>query len=606
MDGGAPPIDLTWRKNFALLLYLARSPGRSRSRDHLIGLFWADKPEHDARRSLNVALSTLRQHLGKDSLVTDVNRVRLVSGVVELDVDRFERLADAGELASAVALVGGEFLAGFGVPDAVEFETWLAAERAAVRRRALDVLTRRANELLDQGRLTHAEPLAAQALSLDPFFEPAVRCAMRARVLAGDGVRALSAYEAFKAALGRDLGTAPDRETEALAERVRRERTRPLSVTPTEKVVTGPRIPLEGRGDELTRVVAAWRACREERRRSLVMIEGDGGMGKTRLGEELTARARVDGAAVATIRSVDGDLAAPWSGVLALSESGLLTAPGAAGAAPAALAAFRMKTSPPPHLGRPLSEVVTAVCEERPLMLVLEDAHWLDRESLLAVLATLRDPRAPLAVVTTSLPQPPRAELEEVRARLGREVAGTTIRLGPLSEKAIAELARWALPQESDDQLARVTRRVAHDSARIPLFAVALLQAVADGLDLGDPRPGWPVPGRTLEQTLPGDLPDSIVGAVRVMFGRTSPDAQEVLRVAAVLGRRVTSAVLRRGAIGLDGDRVTRALDELEWRHWLTAETRGYGFVARIFRDVVDRDMVTNGQRQRILAAMAR
>jgi hypothetical protein len=147
---------------------------------------------------------------------------------------------------------------------------------------------------------------------------------------------------------------------------------------------------------------------------------------------------------------------------------------------------------------------------------------------------------------------------------------------------------------------------VAHDSARIPLFAVALLQAVADGLDLGDPRPGWPVPGRTLEQTLPGDLPDSIVGAVRVMFGRTSPDAQEVLRVAAVLGRRVTSAVLRRGAIGLDGDRVTRALDELEWRHWLTAETRGYGFVARIFRDVVDRDMVTNGQRQRILAAMAR
>ena len=42
------------------------------------------------------------------------------------------------------------------------------------------------------------------------------------------------------------------------------------------------------------------------------------------------------------------------------------------------------------------------------------------------------------------------------------------------------------------------------------------------------------------------------------------------------------------------------ALDELEWQRWLTAEPRGYTFVARIVRDVVDRDMVTPGQRQRI------
>jgi len=41
-------------------------------------------------------------------------------------------------------------------------------------------------------------------------------------------------------------------------------------------------------------------------------------------------------------------------------------------------------------------------------------------------------------------------------------------------------------------------------------------------------------------------------------------------------------------------------LDELEWEGWLTAEPRGYAFVARIVRDVIDRDMVMPGQRQRL------
>ena len=49
---GAPPA-LLWRKNLALLVYLARSPKRARTREHLIGLLWADKPEEDARHSLN-------------------------------------------------------------------------------------------------------------------------------------------------------------------------------------------------------------------------------------------------------------------------------------------------------------------------------------------------------------------------------------------------------------------------------------------------------------------------------------------------------------------------------------------------------------------------
>ena len=72
--------------------------------------------------------------------------------------------------------------------------------------------------------------------------------------------------------------------------------------------------------------------------------------------------------------------------------------------------------------------------------------------------------------------------------------------------------------------------------------------------------------------------------------------------MAAVLGGRVALPQLAR-ASGLDAEPLATALDELEWQRWLTAESRGYSFVARIVREVVARDMVMPGQRQRIVDA---
>jgi DNA-binding SARP family transcriptional activator len=64
-DGGPPPAELLWRKHLALLVYLARSPRRTRSREHLIGLLWADKPETSARHSLREAVHVLRRCAGE-------------------------------------------------------------------------------------------------------------------------------------------------------------------------------------------------------------------------------------------------------------------------------------------------------------------------------------------------------------------------------------------------------------------------------------------------------------------------------------------------------------------------------------------------------------
>jgi DNA-binding SARP family transcriptional activator len=66
VDGAPAPPELLWRKNLALLAYLLRNSRRPVSREQLLGLLWADKPETRARRSLNVALSTPR-FLGDDA-----------------------------------------------------------------------------------------------------------------------------------------------------------------------------------------------------------------------------------------------------------------------------------------------------------------------------------------------------------------------------------------------------------------------------------------------------------------------------------------------------------------------------------------------------------
>src|SRR5256712_4845964 len=95
VDGAAAPAELLWKKNLALLVYLARSPKRLRTREHLVGLLWADKPEKDARHSLNDADRVLRQSTG-GRRESDAAQVRLAPGAVALDTSDLEAFAAAG------------------------------------------------------------------------------------------------------------------------------------------------------------------------------------------------------------------------------------------------------------------------------------------------------------------------------------------------------------------------------------------------------------------------------------------------------------------------------------------------------------------------------
>ena len=607
LEDGSAPADLQWAKNLALLVYLARSPRGTRSREHLIGLLWGDKPQSKARHSLNTALSLLRGYAGEESVPSDGTQVSLASGGVQLDTEQLEAFLAARDLAAAVALIKGEFLEGFSIKGASQFDDWMTAEREHWRRRSVETLLWRADELLAGGNVAAALELGERALELDRESEGALRALMRSLALAGDRAGALKRFDAFAARLERELGTAPAPETRALAAQVRLERTWRLPKARALASAEGEpqRTPLVGRARALGQLVDVWTACRRDRHSAVVVIDGDQGAGKTRLAEELLARARLDGAAIVAVRAVEGDQREAWSGVLGLARGGLLAAPGVAAAPPAALAELKSGT-PGGAPSRTFSLVLQAVADEQPVGVFVDDAQWVDQESLLALGAAARDlDRSPLLIVCTATPRPPRVELDELRARIGRELKGVAVQVGALSSDAVRVLAHWALPAFDDVELDRLTRRVATDSAGIPLLVVALLEAVAAGLDLKRVGGAWPEPLHTLDQTLPGELPDAVVAAIRVLFGKLSGPARQVLAAAAVLGGRVPASVLGR-ASGVGKQALDAALDELEWARLLSAEPRGYSFVARIVRDVIDRDMVAAGQRQRILEAAGR
>jgi len=615
VNGTTPPAELLWRKNLALLMYLACSPKRTRTRDHLVGLLWPDKPEHASRRSLTVALSTIRQVVGDQCLETIADQVRLKVDTVRLDTDQFARFVAAADWRAAAALVSGVFAEGLAVPGASGFEEWLSGERRAWSGRAVDALLQLAQTELDSGAQRSAVGVARRAVAIAPSSDAAVLMLMRALALDGDHAGALREYGEFASRLAAEVGTQPSPACTALAERIRRTpgAAGPRSPgTPSQRR----RAPLVGRGQELERLIEEWRSGRDGSRAVATILLGDAGVGKTRFADELTTRMRFEGTATAVIRAVEGDLAVPWSGILGLARGGLLEAGGVAGAAPDALAWFaeripdwadrfaaarRVAAEQAPV--RALGEVLSAALAVQPVALVVDDAELLDRDSLLALGAMLRDlVDRPLYVLCTSTEAAARPELDALRARLGRDVTGGVVRLAALGAVDIKVLAHWALPDYADAELERLTRRVSTDSAGLPLLVVELLSAVAAGMDLARVRGAWPEAFRTLDQTLPGDLPEAVVGAIRVGFRRLSPAAQRQLQALAVLEGRVTAERLAR-ASGLAPAAVAEALDELEWNRWIVADGRGYAFTARMVREVVKQDLVLPGQRQRLVEA---
>ena len=611
VDGAPAPAELLWRKHLALLIYLARSPRRARTREHLIGLLWSEREDKSARHSLSEALRVFRRVLGEAEVRADVDQVALGADALSLDCDELAARSAAHDWAGAAELAQGEFLEGLSIAGANEFENWLAAERLGWRARSVEALTHHAEALLGSGDPGAARAIALRALTLDSTAEPATRAAMRALALTGDRTAALELAERLTTELLGRLGSPPAPETQRLTERIREARVgRRVIETPAGARA---RPPLVGRRDPLARLMRGWEAARGGSG-STVLIEAEPGEGKSRLLDELLDRARLEDATVAATRVVPAEAAQSWSGVAGLLTGGLDAAAGLAAAPPAALRALRVLDPDLPgsrndaaeelELPRAFAALVRAVASEQPVLLALDDAHDLDPETTGTLAQLARDiaDRAVLLIVCVATSRRALDWVESLRAHIGRELRGEAIRLGRLDTEALSELARWSQPRYSEAEIARLVRRLERDTAGVALLATAMLAAIADGFRLSADAPAWPSERRTLVDTLPGDLPPAVIGAICLQFNRLPAIEQDVLAAAASLGERVSAAKLVR-ATGLEPTSVSRALDRLEWDRWLTAEPRGYAFAAPIAQAVLLQEMVTRGRVQRYRTA---
>jgi DNA-binding SARP family transcriptional activator len=592
VDGGAAPRELMWRKNLALLLYLSRSPDRRRSRDHLIGLLWGDKPDPAARHSLNEALRVIRKAAGDDVLESRGNQVVLREDALYIDVEELDGLLVNEDWEEAGRLMRGAFAEGFTVPDSSAFEDWLAAERRLWLDQMTDGLKRHAEDRLACGDGPSAQDAASRALVLDPFSDGAVRLAMLAAAIRGERAGALAVYDDYASRLAEELGIEPDPETEALADRIRNEREWRLPAPEDDDERWARRLPMVGREAELRAALHSLGVSFSRRSPAVLVVCGESGSGKTRFGEELVARARLEGAAVRHVRCVAGDREQPGTTLSALCHEGLSSGGEAA-------------PTPVEDPAGTLVGLVRATTPSQSVLLWVDGAEDADADSLAALPSILRDCAGlSISILLSAATHPQRDEIDHLRARIGRDVDGLVLTLDPLDLSALEELAGQVFPELDVEAIQRLARRIQVDSAGLPLFAVELLTAVSLGLDLEDVGGAWPRPFQTMEQTYPGDLPDSVVAAIRIGYRRLSRPAQSVLAAASILDDRC-DADLVRAATGLEGEALFEALDELEWNRWLVADQRGYGFVARIVRDVVARDMLTSGQRRRIQEAVA-
>lgn len=293
-------------KSLALLAYLALEPG-VHSREHLVTLFWPDLPEENGRQNLSQTLTRLRRTLGPAGKIVKATRQDVwldEAAAIAVDVQTFRRLlGETGrhrheqktscaqcqeDLALAAALVRGDLLEGLSIDDSVVFEEWLLLERERIHQLRLGGLTDLADGALDDGRYDTAIQYARQQVALESWREIAHRQLIKALALSGRRNAALVQYEQCRAILLKELGVEPTSVTQQLAAAVR-EGTLAAAPPPPPTAALASNLPHRltpfiGREAELASVLATLTAAGGPR---LLTITGPGGIGKTRLAQEV-------------------------------------------------------------------------------------------------------------------------------------------------------------------------------------------------------------------------------------------------------------------------------------------------------------------------------
>jgi len=555
--GGNPLEGFATHKTRALFVYLALRPRQPFTRAHLQTLLWDDRPTALAARSLRQALVNLRRIFPTELAITRATVTFNPPADFFCDVAQFE--TDA----TAVDLYRGEFLQGLDLPHAQTWEAWLRTRREELQVRALNTLDALGAQHAQRGEFARALQYYQRALVLEPWRESTHQAVMRTCALAGDRATALAQYDKCCLALADGLGVDPSPETEALYQHI-------LNDTFTVEPLKPRALPFVGRGDAYAQGMRLWSEALRAGAR-LTLVEGEAGIGKTRLVNEILQQLELRGAFVARGQCVEFsapvpyrpivqalrqlleqnesaqralvDLAPVWRSELARLLPELR--PPVETSPSTALRSAQDATSLPDGDRQHLFDAVTwfliatgarakTTRRHSSIVFFLDDIHWADAATLdllhhlVRALTQEFSARVPFWFVGATRPEetPLTHPLTRLYHALARDDGAARLRLAPLAADAIAEIARAI---SDDETLAPFLQR---ESGGNPFILSEVVKGLQESGKLQLLASGkWQTVG-----ALTSVLPEHVEDITLQRIGRLGDAARLAIRFAAVIG----------------------------------------------------------------------
>jgi len=245
LGGASMGSNVTGRAK-SLLAFLAVEADRPHPREYLAEMFWPERPQGTGRNNLRQVLLALRLSLGdKNSdrpfLLPTADEIQFnIDSRFYLDTREFERLIRASlnhdheslqacadcedRLQRAVSCYRDDFLRDASLPDAPEFDSWVASKRESYRRDLSKALRAIISMHEDRNEYREGSGIARKLVELEPWDEANHRLLMRSLALAGMRSAALKQYQTCKRVLAAEFDVEPSSETTELYNAIRNER----------------------------------------------------------------------------------------------------------------------------------------------------------------------------------------------------------------------------------------------------------------------------------------------------------------------------------------------------------------------------------------------
>ena len=608
------------RKAFALLLYLAVEEGKH-SRKMLSELFWPESDAAHARSTLRTTVLELRDVLMKDAVPADrtgLDRIPhlhidrdtlsldLTSGV-SLDLHTLQaawiRARDTAhetatlpeethraylaQLQEATRLARGEFLDGFSLHNARGFDDWARVQREYWHLRMQLVFERLSSQYEDAGKFEQAIAVIMRWLVLTFLNEDASQRLMRLHFATGNRVAALQAYEALRALLAAEMQVEPTPETMALAERIRVtvpvHQPQPLAISASSSSLT---LPLVGRTREYGFLLEHYYLALQGQTQ-VILLEGEAGIGKTRLATDFLDWAAAQGMDVLRGQAFESNQRLSYQPFIEalrpridrenapedllhdvwLAELARLL-PELHERYPDLTRVVADTSVARNHLFEAVTRLLSVLAAHAPLLLFLDDLQWADTATLdlLHYLARHFTVHATPIMLLLSLRTEARqttSGLVEWRANLGRVATLNRVQPGPLSAQDTVNLlqilarrdqkeaanrsgAGSSVMQEPADFFERVGQRLFTETGGQPFYLVETLKLLlAHGLfspssSTDHSRTGDVVTAMIKERGVARLFPPSVRELISIRLDRLSAAASDFLVAGAVLEQDAT------------------------------------------------------------------